>query len=236
METYKQFLDRISLFEKKEASLADGYFKVNPSLAKKVRKDNTFSEFYGDTVVFALDDGDKSKLKEYVDTLYRAVPQCFCERLGSNTFHVTLHDLSNSSELSDVAEEMLINEQKIVEAKRNIQERGKVDVRLKSKYIFNMVDTSLVLGLYPATERDYAELMELYSVIDGVKKLSYPFSPHITLAYYNVFGFDKTSAKALADVVNSINCELDWALNVNALYYQKFRSMNDYIDVVRLTK
>ncbi|MDE7463462.1 MAG: hypothetical protein K2M48_00390, partial [Clostridiales bacterium] len=153
-------------------------------------------------MVFALDDGIKAKLEEYVDILYSAVPQCFCERLVSNTFHVTLHDLSNSPNLSDVAEELFHNELKIIEAKRRIQARGEVDIRLKSKYVFNMVDTSLVLGLYPATERDYADLMELYSIIDGVKKLSYPLTPHITLAYYNVSGFDKTSAESLADVVN----------------------------------
>ncbi len=98
-----------------------------------------------------------------------------------------------------------------------------------------MIDTSLVLGLYPADEGAYRRLMDLYFFFDAVKELSYPFTPHITLAYYNVDGFDSQSAGKLEDAVNILNKnEMEIELDVNHLCYQKFRSMNDYIDIINL--
>lgn len=234
METYHEFSDRINAFEKRELCLGDKDFTVSQSVAHKVNDDNTFKSFYGDTVVFELSDADKTLLTAYVDNLYQCAPQCFCERLVPNTFHVTLHDLSNSAVLRDVAEEVFCNELKIIKIKKELQKLKRTKIKFKSTYIFNMVNTSLVLGLSPATQSDYRAIMQLYSVIDGVKKLSYPFTPHITLAYYNINGFDAMSAKALEKAVNYINDKIDIQFTVCDLYYQKFTSMNDYTDIVSL--
>ncbi|MDE7446579.1 MAG: 2'-5' RNA ligase family protein [Lachnospiraceae bacterium] len=237
METYQEFLDRINSFEKRELNYGNKLFKGNPSISQKVGKDNVFRNFYGDTIVFALDDIVKEKLAGYVELLYQSAPECFCERLVPHTFHVTLHDLSNAPVLRDVAEELFENELKVIEKMGEIQKQEKEIIKMKSKYIFNMVDTSLVLGLYPVNEGEYRRLMDLYSLFDTVKKLSYPFTPHITLAYYNIDGFDLQAARRLEDAVNKLNKnEIEIELNVNHLYYQKFRSMNDYIDIINLGK
>lgn len=236
METYREFLDRINSFEKKRINFGDGDFKGNPSIANKVDGNNSFARFYGDTVVFALDDGTKEKLGEYVDTLYHAAPECFCERLVPNTFHVTLHDLSNSVALHEVKEEMFYNELAVIDRIGEIQRLKPVRIGMKSNYVFNMVNTSLVLGLYPADEQNYNEIMKLYAIFDGVKKLNYPFTPHVTLAYYNVNGFSARSAAALAETVNRLNDEIELHITLEHLFYQKFKSMNDYTDVVKLTK
>ena len=169
-----------------------------------------------------------------MELLYQFVPECFCERLTPNTFHVTLHDLSNSPTLRDVAEELFENELKVIERIREIQEYKKI--KMKSKYIFNMVDTSLVLGLYPVDEGEYRKLMELYCIFDNVKKLSYSFTPHITLAYYNVNGFDLRAARILENAVSRLNNnELEIELNINNLYYQKFKSINNYVNIINLS-
>lgn len=234
METYSEFLDRINSFEKQKIDFGNKYFVGNPSISQKVDKNNTFKNFYGDTVVFTLDDATKNRLSEYVDLLYKTSPQCFCERLVPNTFHVTLHDLSNSANLQNVAEDLFYNELKIIEKLGEIQKLGNAKIRLKSNAVFNMVNTSLVLGLYPIDEDNYRRLMELYSVIDGVKKLSYPLTPHITLAYYSIDGFDLHSAEALENTVDKLNSEIDIDINICDLYYQKFTSMNNYIDIIKL--
>lgn len=236
METYKEFSDRINSFQKKELDLGGNDFAVSQSVALKVNADNTFKDFYGDTVVFDLYDKTKATLTEYADILYYEAPQCFCERLIPHTFHVTLHDLSNSPILQSIAEETFFNELKILQIKSELQKLKRADIKLKSTYIFNMVNTSLVLGLSPATEKDYNAIMGLYSVIDGVKKLPYPFTPHITLAYYNADGFDGNAAKSLEQVVNKINAKIDMELSLTDLYYQKFTSMNNYVDIVNLLK
>ena len=235
METYREFLDRINSFEKKEINYGNKFFKGNPSISQKVSKDNVFRNFYGDTIVFALDDIVKAKLAEYVELLYQTAPECFCERLVPHTFHVTLHDLSNAPVLRDVAEELFENELKVIEKMSEIQKQENEKIKMKSKYIFNMVDTSLVLGLYPANEGEYRRLMDLYLLFDSVKKLSYPFTPHITLAYYNVDGFDLQAARRLEAAVNMLNKnKIEIELDMNHLCYQKFKSMNDYVDIINL--
>ena len=234
METYNEFLNRINSFEKKKPEFGEVSFIVNQSLAQKVDSTNKFRQFYGDTVVFGLDDDIKARLCDYVDILYSSVPQCFCERLVPHTFHMTLHDLSNSAVLGDVAEELFVNEIKVAEIMGEFKQFKGTEIRLKSKCIFNMVNTSLVLGLYPIDEINHRILTQMYSLLDGVKKLSYPLTPHITLAYYNVNGFEPCAAAALDDAVERINDTLDFCVTLRDLYYQKFVSMNNYINIIKL--
>ena len=49
-----------------------------------------------------------------MELLYQPAQDCFCERLVSHTFHVTLYDLSNAPILRDVAEELFENELKVI--------------------------------------------------------------------------------------------------------------------------
>ena len=100
-----------------------------------------------------------------------------------------------------------------------------------------MVNTSLVLGLYPADEAAYKKLMTLYEMFIEVKDLPYPLTPHITLAYYNVHGFNDVSARKLEELVYQLNCEelereMEIVLDVKELFYQHFDSMNHYINVL----
>lgn len=234
METYNEFLNRINSFEKKKPEFGEASFTVNQSLAQKVDNANKFRRFYGDTVVFGLDDDVKARLCDYVDLLYSSVPQCFCERLVPHTFHMTLHDLSNSAVLGDVAEELFVNEIKVTEIMGEFKKFNGTEIRLKSKCIFNMVNTSLVLGLYPIDEINHRILTQMYSLLDGVKKLNYPLTPHITLAYYNINGFQPSAAAALDETVERINETLDFCVTLRDLYYQKFVSMNHYIDIIKL--
>ena len=235
METYSQFLDRIYSFELPYTYYGEGYIRMNPNLSGKVEENNSFKPFYGDTTVFDLDESTKNKVNEIVDSLYQAVPECFAERLISHTFHMTLHDLSNSPCLSDIGEEVFYNELKMIDVCSSIPKN--LTIRMKTKYIFNMVSNSLVLGLYPADELEYNKLMELYEAINKVKTLDYPLTPHITLAYYNVHGFTEESARKLEQLIGECNQRIEnieIELNTGNLYYQKFVNMNRYINIIQL--
>ena len=76
--------------------------------------------------------------------------------------------------------------------------------------------------------------MELYYLFDDVKTLGYPLTPHITLGYYNVYGFHPESARKLERIVMELNRKeaIEIELDIENLYYQKFRSMNDYINII----
>jgi len=235
METYREFLNRIHSFEYQKWSFGTGYFKGNPSLEKKVHPNNTFRPFYGDTVVFDLDDTTKERLTKWLDELYAIVPECFSERLATYTLHMTLHDLCNSEEFSEIAEEVEINRKKVQSLCKELLNFDAI--KMKSKYTFNMVNTSLVLGLYPADEPEYKKLMTLYETFNAVKNLPYPLTPHITLAYYNVHGFSDASARRLEELVCHLNCaelelEMEIVLKGEKLYYQHFDSMNHYTNVL----
>ena len=76
--------------------------------------------------------------------------------------------------------------------------------------------------------------MYLYYIFDDVKKLGYPLTPHITLSYYNVDGFSTESARKLENIVKELNeneMEIEIELDTKELFYQKFVSMNDYINI-----
>lgn len=235
METYQEFLDRISSFEQKSWHFAPGEFTPNPSLAKKVTSNNAFRRFYGDTVVFNLDDAVKEVLAGWQNQLYERAPECFCERLATDTFHMTLHDLTNSDDFSEIGEELRQNREKVQKLCKNLPFFQ--TIKMRSKCIFNMVNTSLVLGLYPADEMEYEKLMRLYEVFHEVKELPYPLTPHITLAYYNVHGFNEAAARKLEELVGQLNGaelknEMEVLVKAKDLYYQTFDSMNRYTNIL----
>ena len=235
METYTQFLDRINSFELPYTYYGEGYVQMNPNLSGKVEEDNSFKPFFGDTVVFDLDEEVKEKVNEIVDSLYETVPECFAERLISHTFHMTLHDLSNSPILSDIAHEVFSNELNVLERVDRVAKNQ--TIRMKTKYIFNMVSNSLVMGLYPADEEEYNKLIGLYELFNEVKTLTYPLTTHITLGYYNIHGFHEESARKLEGFIGEWNQKIsgmEFEIHTSDLYYQKFVNMNQYINVIQL--
>lgn len=229
LEDYNVFLDRVSSFEHPELLINNDGLLPNQKLIDKVKEDNSFRSFFGDTVVFDFDEDVKERVSEMIEELYEIVPECFCEKIKKETIHITLHDLSNSPIKSEVENQMKINEEQL-QAIVNIFSSDVI--RMKTNFVINMVDVSLVLAAKPASEEDYNNLMKYYKIIDEVKPLNYNFTPHITLAYYNRNGFDKIAAQKLKKVVEKMNesC-FEFSLNTNKLLYQHFYSMNDYENI-----
>lgn len=236
MENYTQFTERINSFEKPVLDLSEGNFSLNQRVKDKFDKNNNFRQFYGDTTVFDLTPDVKDKLNSMVDILYSSAGECFAERVKTSTFHITLHDLSNSCDLSEIGEEMFRNELKLLKFVHS-NKISKCKVNFETNYIINMVGTSLVLAVKPKTKEDYDNLMNLYGIVDCVKALPYLLTPHITLAYYNVDGFDSRSAEKLCSAVNELNKEkFDITVSSDNLYYEKFTDMNSYHRIFTLTE
>ena len=233
MECFDDFLKRIS-YQQAELQLGDGLFKPDNRVYEKVDQDNGFKPFYGDTVVFDLDIPVKNKIFGIIDRLYKTAPECFCERIKADTIHMTLHDLSASDTLENVAAEVFDNEVKLLRILKENPQKP-MTIKMKTNFIINMVNTSLVLALVPADEAEWNKLQQLYDLINQVKVCKYPYlTPHITLAYFNCDGFDEKSADKLKSAVLKLNKNsFGMALKTDSLYYQKFISMNDYVSVFR---
>lgn len=236
MESYKAFSKRID-YQKPELGVDNIYFQPDGRVYEKVKEDNRFKSFYGDTVVFDLDSKTKEKIFEIIEKLYDAVPECFCEKLIRDTIHMTLHDLSASDNLDKTAPEVFNNEIKLLQVIGDNPIK-KQTIKMKTNYVINMIHTSLVLALCPADEKEWEKLARLYDLINQVKLCGYPFlTPHITLAYYNYNGFDVCSVQKLKEVVKELNKEsFEITLNTEKLVYQKFTSMNNYISIFNLLK
>ena len=232
-ENYQEFLSRIHVFEKRNLDLGKSYFKGRPSLAHKIDENNKLKSFFGDTVVFELDDHTKERINNIFFKIYNLVPECFSERLDPKTLHMTLHDLSNSPDRDSIACDMESNFNRIQLTTDSIK---KEKIKMRTSFIFNMVNTSLVLGLVPEDEYEFNKLMRLYYIIDNIKQAEYPLTPHITLSYYNINGFSEEAKNKLEDIVFQLNnISEEVILDTDRLFYQRFYSMNEYHNILKLT-
>ena len=236
MEKYSDFLERIS-YQQAELQICDGDFVADDRVYKKVNEDNSFRAFYGDTTVFTLNGKTRKKISEMIDVLYEHTPECFSQRLDEHTLHMTLHDLSSSDNLSEISEEMFENEIRLLRCleKDPVKEQS---IEMKTNYIVNMVDTSLIMALIPADKTEWHKLQKLYSLVDKVRVCPYPYlTPHITLAYFSHNGFTVQSAEKLREVVKELNSaeKFTVSLHTDKLFYQKFVDMEQYINIFRFT-
>ncbi len=235
MENYEQFLRRIDEFEQPVFTLPNEYFSINPSLKYKVDIFNKFRPFYGDTVIFELSDEIKAQAGGMIDALYREAGDCFSERLKNDALHITLHDLSNSSNVSDIGEDMFRNEIILLKYAQS-GKIGKSTIRFETNYCINMVGVTIVLALKPKTREDYENLIALYGIADCVRALPYPLTPHITLAYFKYEGFSADKAERLCRIVNRLNkTKLEIEVSTDKLFYEKFTDMNNYYKIFPLT-
>ncbi len=235
MEDFVNFIKRTNSFEKENFELDEKYFTPIESLKQKIKEDNTFKDFYGDTVVFALPNEIKEKISRVIDFIYSEAPECFAKRFPDKTLHMTLHDLVNSENLNKIQADITKNKKQV----ELIKKQSKIpnyDIQMKTNNIINMVNTSLVFAIQPCTQEDYKHLMELYNIFEEVKKLPYPFTPHITLAYYNINGFDEKAAKKLSKSVTKLNQDslnkFEFCVSTKELIYQTFRNMEEYFDII----
>lgn len=207
---------------------ADKPFTTNPNLLKKVDQNGSFLEFIGNTVVFLLDDNTKIQLSYLQEELYDAAGDLLSARLIPDTFHMTLHDLVNgSAEDCEISQRMKLIRPSI----QDLLQDWKNDppIRMKTTWMFNMVNTSIVLGLRPADVDSYNRLNEMYERLEEELRLGYAMTPHITLAYFKpgVYGCEVISklAAALRPVA------MDVLLRIDQLVLQNFTDMNHYYTV-----
>lgn len=239
VETLEQFRQRTSFVYQ---PFSEGPVSINPNCLKKVNERGEFCQFYGDTLVYLLDDKAKDHCRYYRDQLYQYCEDVFAEPLNEETFHLTLHDLNNSTDIHSIYFSMEESEKNVKKLMNSLID-DKTIIHLKSTRIINMVNTSLVLCFEPESEEDCHKLMSYYEMFQKVVPLSYSLTPHITLAYFNAAfdsidenGYFRNSyisskyTKRLKDVVDHLNemNPMHIELSVFDLAYQHFSSMNHF--------
>ena len=202
-----------------------GDFSTNPNLRKKVNEKGTFLPFYGNTTVFDLNAETKLELRKLQEELYMGAGWMLSQKLDPSTFHMTLHDLVNAPGMSDdLKRRMKTTEEK---AKPILEQwRGQEPLHMKTIWLFNMVNTSIVLGLAPADEDSWRRLDEMYMTMESVVPLGYALTPHITMAYFKPGNYSQYELNCLREVLHPV--ELEIVLRLENLAYQEFTDMNHY--------
>lgn len=200
-------------------------FTTNPNLRKKVDENGDLLPFVGNTVVFLLDDGTKEQLRKLQEELYQAAPDMLAKPLQTSTFHMTLHDLANGiPNQPGLDDYMSYTQEKTVRILRGWQDSS--PLRMKTTWLFNMVNTSIVLGLAPADEDSWHRLDEMYTTLEDVVHLGYALTPHITMAYFLPGTYNQEQVQRLSGVLRRIYLEI--TLDRKNLVLQNFTDMNHY--------
>lgn len=202
-----------------------GDFYTNPNLTHKVNLAGEFLPFHGNTVVFDLSSDTKLALQGLQKELYQSTGWMLSQRIDPATFHMTLHDLVNAPELTDDLKCRMLESE--VKAKSILDQwKGQPSLRMKTTWLFNMVNTSIVLGLAPADEDSWHRLDEMYAALESVVHLGYALTPHITMAYFRPGTLTQYDLNHLRPALHPV--ELEVTLSLEGLSYQEFRDMNHY--------
>lgn len=202
-----------------------GAFVTNSNLIRKVNNTGAFLPFYGNTVVFDLDEAAKKALLSLQEELYKNAGWMLSQRIDPATFHMTLHDLVNAPDLTD---DLKCRMQEAEVKAKSIMEtwKGQTPLRMKATWLFNMVNTSIVLGLAPADEESWHQLDEMYTTLESVVHLGYALTPHITMAYFKPGNYRQYDLNYLGQALRPVNLNVE--LSLENLFYQEFSDMNHY--------
>lgn len=203
-------------------------FSTNPNLKKKVDENGAFLPFVGNTVVYDLDEETKRCLTQLQNELYHAGSELLSNRLKPSTFHMTLHDLVNGRAEEDGVQHRMKDIEPEVQRILS-QWKSHEPIHMQATWMFNMVNTSIVLGLKPANAESYSRLDAMYCRLEDVLKLGYPLCPHITLAYYRPGQYSPLQMEALCNSLRAVDLRI--TLKAEQLMLQNFADMNNYYAV-----
>ena len=230
MESLREFHARVDGFQR-DSLPHDGPLTTKPLLVEKVAPDGGLLPFFGNTMIFDLPAGTQLLIARMQLLLHHHCGWMLAEPLAPATLHMTLHDLLNGVDASDLAEPVRCTG----EAARTILRQHRADgippIRLTSTLAFNMTNGSVALGFAPDTEADYTALMSMHADYQSVVALNYPLTPHVTLAYFKPGSYSPEEVTDLAEALCEINelPKVHIAVGAECLHYYTFEDMNTYI-------
>lgn len=204
---------------------AAGDFVTREGLRMKVDERGCFRPFFGNTVVFLMEEKVRKALAVLQDELYEKAGDVLAARLNEDTFHMTLHDLINGPQRDEkLLRQMAVAER---EAKTLLQRwQDTSPLHMRATWLFNMVSTSIVLGLAPCDAQSARRLSDMYGALENVVPLGYALTPHITMAYFKPGVYSQQQLEGLRAALHPVQLEVE--LSMDRLVYQTFEDMNYY--------
>ena len=229
LENLSAFLARTAGFTS-DSLPHSGELETSANLPLKVGMDGKMEPFMGNTVVFPLPEEAKREIGRMQERLYRTCAPALAEPLEASSFHITLHDLLSGKPDRDLRSRIGCIRNAALECVRQIAQAGKT-VRLHSTALFNMVNTSMVLGFAPDDEESCGRLMTYYEILQKTVCLSYPLTPHVTIAYFRPGVIPAGLVENLREAVDETGQweKIFMELPAETLEYQLFSDMNHYL-------
>ena len=181
METLHEFDKRIGMFQTNSVP-DEPVFGLPPSLEEKVApRVGSLLPFHGDTIAYFLDDQVRELVGLIANDLHARFGESLSEPLPVEMAHVTLHDLHASPDRDQVRP--LVEASSARASALVARARGIGPIRTVATAVFNMMNTSAVIGVRAVDEEEHRKLLMARGLFDEVVP-SGPFTPHITVAYY----------------------------------------------------
>ncbi len=200
---------------------------TTPNLTQKIAPDGTFRPFCGDTLLFTLNDAVRQWLAGLQEALYEACGDCLSERLSPQDFHITLHDLH--SQPDTMPEAAKVQRSQVQRALDEVRACYPHQLRLRSRCLFSMAGTSIVMGFEPLDSSDQIILASMYGMFQRIVPLPYPLTLHVTLAYYRPGEYDEATVRRLREAFCRIGREEKIIMvSSQALRHATFLNMNRY--------
>lgn len=212
-----------------ENSLRSEELITSPGLRAKADETGHLLPFEGNTAVFLLDDRVKEELAGLQNRLYLAAGEMLSEPLSPDTFHMTLHDLANGTPGPDTRRWMAETEPAARAVLAQLRQADAAPLEMRATWMFNMVNTSIVLGLAPTGEDSEDRLSRMYEALNGVVPLHYALTPHITLAYFKPGRYSEAALSSLRAALGPVDLRL--TLPMENLVLQRFSDMNHYMTI-----
>lgn len=208
---------------------------VPESLKAKVFEDGTFKPFFGDTIVSTLTLEKSREIKMIQESLFQQ-NGIFATKLDYRQFHVTIHDLNNGKQLQAIEEQMTRSRvacrhifTQLASYFRQYPEQA--IIQLKGTNVFPCLNISLLLGLIPASDRDFRILLNVHNLFNEVVCFDYWLRPHVTLAYFMPRKLSQVEISNLSYLLAKLNpLHFQIKLDLKQLVYQIFEDMNYYQD------
>ena len=230
METLHEFHTRVDGFQR-DSLPHDGTLVTKPLLVEKVAPDGALCPFFGNTMIFDLPPDVQLAIARMQLILHHRCGQLLAHPLAPHTLHMTLHDLLNGVDKAALQEPVRQTGEQAKAILTQQRAAGIPPICLTSTLAFNMTCGSVALGFAPDTEADCAALMAMHAAYQAVVPLSYPLTPHVTLAYFRPGSYSPEEVAALAEALQVINALPKVRITVDAecLHYYTFEDMNTYI-------
>lgn len=205
----------------------DASWTVPDGLRLKVSERGALLPYIGDTVVLPLDSPAIVACRRTQRALRAGLGDALADALQPGTFHVTLHDLNHGAQAANTLLDVNAARcrERFARLARALDARPELArVTLVPTRVYPSVNVSIVLGLLPATDRDFRTLMNAYTLFDDVVRLPYWPRLHVTLDYLLPRAVDP--ARVFAALPPPPGAPI--VVDVRQLAYQRFKNMNDY--------